>query len=71
MNRLGIADNLRKKNARITGALSALSHHMRLVLQAGMLQQKQQQLTGANKSQIVKVDACRHHIASDFMPMSL
>lgn len=70
MNRLGIADNLRKKNARITGALSALSQHMRLVLQAGMLQQKQQ-LTGANKRQIVKVDACRHHIASDFMPMSL
>lgn len=49
MNRLGIADNLRKTNARITGAFSALSEHMRLVPQAGMLQEKQQQLTGANK----------------------
>lgn len=69
MNRLGTADNLRKKNTRITGAVSALSEHMRLVLQAGMLQQKQHQLTGANKSQIVKVEACRHQIAGDFMPM--
>lgn len=28
MNRLGIADNLRKTNARITGAFSALSEHI-------------------------------------------